>query len=166
MAEPVDWLADGTPYSPRFSDRYRSETGAGLDQAQGVFLQGCGLPAAWAHQPRWTVLETGFGLGLNFLATWAAWRADPARPQQLHFVSVEAFPASAEDLLRNAADHPALLPLAQELARSYWGLRPGVHRLRLDQGRVLLTLAIGDARTMLRELACTADAVQGYTPPN
>ncbi len=166
MAEPVEWLADGTPYSPRFSDRYRSETGAGLDQAQGVFLQGCGLPAAWAHQPRWTVLETGFGLGLNFLATWAAWRADPARPQQLHFVSVEAFPASAEDLLRNAADHPALLPLAEELARSYWGLRPGVHRLRLDEGRVLLTLAIGDARTMLRELACTADAVylDGFSP--
>jgi tRNA 5-methylaminomethyl-2-thiouridine biosynthesis bifunctional protein len=166
MSETVEWLADGTPYSPRFADRYRSETGGGLDQAQGVFLQGCGLPAAWAHQPCWTVLETGFGLGLNFLATWAAWRADPARSAQLHFVSVEAFPASADDLLRNAAVHPHLLPLAQELAQHYWGLRPGVHRLRLDAGRVHLTLAIGYARTMLRDLVCTADAVylDGFSP--
>ena len=48
-----------------------------LVQAQAVFLQGCGLPAAWAATPRWRILETDFGLGLNFLATWAAWRADP-----------------------------------------------------------------------------------------
>ncbi|KQP15057.1 FAD-dependent 5-carboxymethylaminomethyl-2-thiouridine(34) oxidoreductase MnmC [Pseudorhodoferax sp. Leaf267] len=166
MAEPVEWLADGTPYSPRFADRYRSEAGAGLHQARGVFLQGCGLPGAWAHQPVWTVLETGFGLGLNFLVTWAAWRADPARPQQLHFVSVEAFPASADDLLRNVAGQAELLPLAQELAEQYWGLRPGVHRLRLDAGRVQLTLAIGDARAMLRALVCTADAVylDGFSP--
>jgi tRNA 5-methylaminomethyl-2-thiouridine biosynthesis bifunctional protein len=166
MAEVVQWLADGTPYNPRFADRYHSEAGQGLAQAEGVFLQGCGLPAAWAGQPCWTVLETGFGLGLNFLVTWAAWRADPARCAQLHFVSVEAYPASADDLLRHAAAHPALLPLARELAMQYWGLRPGVHRLRLDEGRVHLTLAIGDARAMLRELVCTADAVylDGFSP--
>ena len=29
------------------------------------------------------MLETGFGLGLNFLVTWAAWKADPARPRLL-----------------------------------------------------------------------------------
>ena len=166
MAEVVHWLADGTPYNPRFADRYHSEAEHGLAQAEGVFLHGCGLPAAWAGQPCWTVLETGFGLGLNFLVTWAAWRADPARCAQLHFVSVEAWPASADDLLRSAALHPALLALAQELACQYWGLRQGVHRLRLDGGRVLLTLAIGDARSMLRELVCTADAVylDGFSP--
>ena len=38
---------------------------------------------------RFVVLETGFGLGNNFLATWAAWRADPRRCRQLHFVSIE-----------------------------------------------------------------------------
>ena len=43
MSEPVDWLPDGTPYSPRFGDRYHSENG-GLDQARRVFLHGCGLP--------------------------------------------------------------------------------------------------------------------------
>lgn len=101
MTEPIDWLADGTPYSPRFGDRYHSEHG-GLDQARQVFLAGCGLPAAWAHQAQWRILETGFGLGLNFLVTWAAWRADPARPQRLHFVSCEAWPVAAGDEVGDA----------------------------------------------------------------
>ena len=69
MAEPVEWLPDGTPRSPRFDDIYRSATG-GLAQAQHVFLQGCGLPEAWAARAQWRVLETGFGLGLNFLAVF------------------------------------------------------------------------------------------------
>ena len=68
MSEPIDWLPDGTPFSPRFGDRYHSENG-GLDQAHQVFLHGCGLPAAWAGQAQWRILETGFGFGLNFLVT-------------------------------------------------------------------------------------------------
>lgn len=165
MDEPVQWLADG-PYNPRFGDRYRSDSGGGLDQAQGVFLQGCGLPAAWSGRPYWTILETGFGLGLNFLVAWAAWRADAARPQRLHFVSVEAWPASADDLRRSVASHPHLQPLAEQLAAQYRALRPGVHRLRFDDGRVLLTLAIGQATAMLGELVAEADAVflDGFSP--
>ena len=87
MSEPIDWLPDGTPYSPRFGDRYHSENG-GLDQARRVFLQGCGLPAAWADQPQWRVLETGFGFGLNFLVTWAAWRAAGRRRSRARIPSI------------------------------------------------------------------------------
>ena len=77
MGEAVEWLPDGTPRSPRFDDIYRSSTG-GLEQARHVFLRGCGLPQAWAGRPQWRILETGFGLGLNFLAAWRAWKDDPA----------------------------------------------------------------------------------------
>ncbi|MGN6281258.1 histidine kinase, partial [Frateuria sp.] len=45
-----------------------------------------------------TVVETGFGLGGNFLATWAAWRADPNRCERLAYVSIEKHPFSARDL--------------------------------------------------------------------
>jgi hypothetical protein len=124
MAESIDWLDDGTPYSPRFGDRYHSEHG-GMAQSREVFLHGCGLPQAWAGAAQWRILETGFGFGLNFLTTWAAWRADPRQPTLLHFVSLEAWPVSAADLLRAAQRHPELLPLAQELHAQYWGLLPG-----------------------------------------
>lgn len=165
MSEPIDWLPDGTPYSPRFGDRYHSENG-GLAQAQNTFLQGCGLPEAWAGQDQWRVLETGFGFGLNFLVTWAAWRADLARPRILHFISVEAWPVAAADLLRATAHHAELAPLAQQLHDQWWGLLPGVHRLSFEEGRVLLTLYVGDAQEMLRQQAPTADSVylDGFSP--
>lgn len=165
MPERIEWLADGTPYSPRFGDRYRSELG-GLAQSREVFLRGCGLPEAWAGQPQWRILETGFGLGQNFLVTWQAWKADPARPRLLHFVSTEAFPASADDMLRAAAAHPELLPLAEQLQAQCWGLLPGVHRLVFEGGRVLLSLCIGDTKAVLREQHFEADSVylDGFSP--
>ncbi len=165
MSEAVAWDDDGTPRSPRFDDIYRSATG-GLAQAQHVFLQGCGLPQAWMGQPQWRVLETGFGLGLNFLACWHAWRSDPQRPGLLHFASVEAWPVSLQDLLRGVAGYPALQPLAELLAAQWQGLTPGFHRLSFEQGRVLLTLCIGDVHAMLREQQFQADAVflDGFDP--
>jgi tRNA 5-methylaminomethyl-2-thiouridine biosynthesis bifunctional protein len=131
-----------------------------------VFLRGCGLPAAWAGQPQWRILETGFGLGLNFLATWQAWKDDPQRPHLLHFVSLEAWPVSADDLLRSAAQSPELLSLAQALAAQWFGLLPGVHRLAFEDGRVLLTLHVRDVKETLRRQPFTVDSVflDGFDP--
>jgi tRNA 5-methylaminomethyl-2-thiouridine biosynthesis bifunctional protein len=176
MNEPLQWLPDGQPYSPRYGDVYRSRA-AGLAQPQQVFLAGCGLPAAWAGQPAWTVLETGFGLGLNFLSTWAAWRADPQRCAELRYRAVEAHPAAAADLLRSvealsAADAAgvALLAtvrtLAAELAAAWAPLHAGVQTWVFEQGRVCLTLAVGEAQTALPLLDGPADAVylDGFNP--
>ena len=171
MTEPVLWDADGTPRNPRFDDPYRSHAD-GLAQARQVFLAGSGLladagaPTAWAHLPQWSVLETGFGVGLNFLATWYAWRADPTRPRLLHMVSIEAHPVSAADLLRSVQAWPELIPLAEALCAQWRGLLPGFHRLALDGGQVLLTLCVGDVQAALRELAMQADSVflDGFAP--
>ncbi|MDD2712734.1 MAG: FAD-dependent 5-carboxymethylaminomethyl-2-thiouridine(34) oxidoreductase MnmC [Simplicispira sp.] len=169
MAEPLDWLDDTLPCSPHSGERCHSEGGGDSDalaQARAVFLHGCGLPAAWADQPQWRILATGFGRGLNFLLTWAAWRADPARCRLLHFVALEALPVAPADLLRAAEPYPELLPLAHELHAHYWGLLPGLHRLRFDDGRVLLTLCIGDTPTLLRQQEWTVDSIylDGFGP--
>jgi tRNA 5-methylaminomethyl-2-thiouridine biosynthesis bifunctional protein len=165
MAEPVEWGADGVPRSARFGDIYHSESGAAA-QARHVFLGGCELPAAWAGLPQWRILETGFGFGLNFLTTWQAWRTDPARCRMLHFVSIEAYPVSRDDLLRAAAHSPELRALAEELAAQWHGLLPGFHRLWFDAGRVLLTLCIGDVQAMLRAQRFEADSIflDGFSP--
>jgi tRNA 5-methylaminomethyl-2-thiouridine biosynthesis bifunctional protein len=165
MAETVEWLPDGTPRSPRFGDIYRSSSG-GLEQARHVFLGGCGLPSAWAGQRQWRILETGFGLGMNFLATWRAWKDDPQRPRLLHFVSVEAWPVAAADIVRSAAAAGELRPLAQALADQWYGLLPGVHRLVFEKGRVLLTLHVRDVQEALRRQPFTVDSVflDGFEP--
>jgi tRNA 5-methylaminomethyl-2-thiouridine biosynthesis bifunctional protein len=165
MGEPVDWGDDGTPRSPRFDDLYRPAQG-GMERARAVFLTGCGLPAAWSGRAQWRILETGFGLGLNFLAAWRAWKDDPNRPAMLHYVSIEAWPVGVDDVLRSVADFPELQELAGPLARQWWGLVPGFHRISFEGGRVLLTLCIGDVEPMLRDLAFRADSVflDGFDP--
>ena len=177
-ASPVAWAPDGTPRSTLFDDVYRScgfhGADHGLLQAQHVFLQGCGLwsPASapavpvWQGHRRWHVLETGFGLGLNFLATWLAWQQDPQRPEQLFYTAIEAWPVPAQDIERSVQAWPALQPLARQLASAWRGLLPGVHRFVFEEGRIQLTLCIGPVERMLREVDVAADSVflDGFSP--
>lgn len=159
------FAADGTPWSDTFGDVYHSADG-GAGQAHHVFLAGNGLPERWSGRHRFVVLETGFGLGLNFLATWAAWRGDPRRCARLHFVSCELHPFRAEDLALLHARWPEFAPLARELQANWPELTPGVHRLHLDDERVTLTLYFGDARDGLAHLDLRADALylDGFSP--
>ena len=159
------FAADGTPYSATFDDVYHSADG-GLGQARHVFLAGNDLPRRWQGRERFVILETGFGLGLNFLATWAAWRANPQRCARLHFVACELHPFSREDLATLHAHWPELAPLAADLQTQWPVLTPGLHRLNLDGGRVTLTLYLGDARDGLEQLALCADAfyLDGFSP--
>jgi tRNA 5-methylaminomethyl-2-thiouridine biosynthesis bifunctional protein len=118
-----------------------------------------GLPLDWAGRSQWAVLETGFGSGLNFLATWKAWQGDAGRPALLHYVALRPGPLAASDIATAAQADAALAPLAQALARQCWGLVPGLHRLGFEGGRVLLTLGIGEASQLVRELDFAADAI-------
>lgn len=161
----LSFTEDGTPCSTAFGDVYHSRDG-GLEQARHVFVAGNGLPERWRQRERFTIVETGFGLGLNFLATWAAWRDNPERCGRLHFVSVERHPFRREDLATLHARWPALAPLAAELQARWPVLVPGVHRLHLDRGRVILTLMLGDALELIPQLQCRADAfyLDGFSP--
>lgn len=167
MIEParLAFAADGTPWSEIYGDVYHTAAG-GLGQARHVFLAGNGLPQRWAGRERFVVLETGFGLGLNFLATWAAWRDDPQRGATLHYVALEMHPFAAADLAQLHAAWPELAPLAAELRARWPLLVPGLHRLRLDAGRVVLDLVLGDATECLPRLALAADAfyLDGFAP--
>ncbi|WP_211243520.1 bifunctional tRNA (5-methylaminomethyl-2-thiouridine)(34)-methyltransferase MnmD/FAD-dependent 5-carboxymethylaminomethyl-2-thiouridine(34) oxidoreductase MnmC [Chitiniphilus eburneus] len=159
------FTTEGVPYSDTFDDVYHSADG-GLGQARHVFLTGNDLPRAWQGRELFTIVETGFGQGLNFLATWQAWRADPQRSARLHFVSLEQFPFSRDDLATLHARYPELAGLATELRAAWPALTTGLHRLWLDGGRVVLTLALGDAQTLLPQLEARADAIflDGFSP--
>lgn len=160
---------DGTPYSPLFDDVYHSAVG-GIGQALHVFLAGNQLPDNWRRKAVFSIVETGFGLGLNFLVTWSQWRSDPSRCERLHFVSVEKHPFDRNDLrtllTRLLDSHAELAELARELVCAWPMLTHGVHRLSFDSGRVTLTLALGDAVQILPKLVARADAfyLDGFSP--
>ncbi|MGZ3441804.1 MAG: tRNA (5-methylaminomethyl-2-thiouridine)(34)-methyltransferase MnmD, partial [Polyangia bacterium] len=155
---------DGTPRSAEYGDVYHPRSGP-LAQARHVFLDDGALAERWRGRERFVVLETGFGLGNNFLATWAAWRDDPARCGRLHFISIELSPPTRETIAaieRNGA----LAPLAAELARRWPPLTCNLHRIAFEDGAVELLLAFGAAAEWLPQLVAEVDAffLDGFAP--
>ncbi|SHG12861.1 tRNA 5-methylaminomethyl-2-thiouridine biosynthesis bifunctional protein [Microbulbifer donghaiensis] len=154
----IEWRDDGLPLSRAFDDIYFS-TASGLEESRYVFLQQNDLPRRWAELgdgDSFTIGETGFGTGLNFLAAWELWlQAAPANAH-LNFITVEKYPLRAEDLQRALALWPQLQPLAEQLSERYPPLLArGVHRLHF--GRVSLTLVIGEASEAFRSLRLEDD---------
>ncbi|MBB4843962.1 tRNA 5-methylaminomethyl-2-thiouridine biosynthesis bifunctional protein [Paucibacter oligotrophus] len=160
----IDFTDPAAPSAPAFQDVYHSHAGA-LEQARHVFLAGNSLPGRWAKKPRFVILETGFGLGNNFLATWQAWRQDPQRCQTLVFISIEKHPLRKDDLAR-VQRPPELAGLAQQLHEAWPPLTPNLHRLGFEGGRVQLLLGLGDVHLWMRELVAEVDAfyLDGFRP--
>ena len=154
----------GVPYSEAFDDVYHSAAGA-VGQARHVFLDGNHLTERWAGRQRFVILETGFGAGINFLATWQAWRRDSRRPRRLHYVSIEKHPFSLADASSIFAGVPELRSEAAELEARWPMLVPGAQRIELDAGGVVLTLFLADVK-VARDLRLAADAfyLDGFAP--
>ncbi|MDO8348032.1 MAG: bifunctional tRNA (5-methylaminomethyl-2-thiouridine)(34)-methyltransferase MnmD/FAD-dependent 5-carboxymethylaminomethyl-2-thiouridine(34) oxidoreductase MnmC [Rugosibacter sp.] len=155
---------EGTPFSPLYDDVYHAAAG-GLAQARQVFLGGNDLPARWLGAEHFTIGETGFGLGLNFLATWQAWQAAGA-PCRLDYVALEKHPFRRDNLARALARFPELGAPAAELVSCWPPLIPGFHRLHFAGGRLTLTLLFGDAPHLLPQLVACFDALylDGFAP--
>ncbi|OZI77630.1 FAD-dependent 5-carboxymethylaminomethyl-2-thiouridine(34) oxidoreductase MnmC [Bordetella genomosp. 12] len=163
----ADLDEDGRLFSRRYGDVYNGPTDA-LGQARTVFLGGNDLPRRWQGREAFTVCETGFGLGTNFLALWQAWREDPARCGRLHMISIEGHPFSREayrELWPRHVPEP-LRGLARELAAQWPALLPGMHRLEFESGAVTLTLAWGGIEQMAPRLSGCVDAffLDGFAP--
>ncbi|WED44361.1 bifunctional tRNA (5-methylaminomethyl-2-thiouridine)(34)-methyltransferase MnmD/FAD-dependent 5-carboxymethylaminomethyl-2-thiouridine(34) oxidoreductase MnmC [Legionella cardiaca] len=151
---------DGLPFSSKFDDIYFSTAG-GLQETEHVFIAGNHLIDRWQTLKNNTfiIAETGFGSGLNFLLTWALWLKHAPSSAQLHFISCEKFPLTKEDLVRCLNLWPQLQKQAEALLEDYPILTPGFHQLAFDEGRINLTLMLGDAEACFNELLICGDAV-------
>ena len=93
---PLEWRTGDVPVSRQFDDPFFSLDN-GLAETTYVFLSGNDLPERFCDG--FHIAELGFGTGLNFLASLAAFRAAKTAGV-LHFTSFEAFPLQSDDLTR------------------------------------------------------------------
>lgn len=129
----------------------------GLAETQYVFLKSNGLPDAWAGKDEFTIFETGFGTGLNFLAVWELFEQHAKRGQRLRFISVEKYPLSAANI------REALEP---------WGFEEKIDIMLGDypsgfaHGGVSLSLLIGDVNAVMPGLDEQVDCwfLDGFKP--
>lgn len=64
--------------SEEFDDIYFSPED-GVAETRHVFLAGNGLPDRWQGRDDFTIAETGFGTGLNFLCAWDMFEKRPGQ---------------------------------------------------------------------------------------
>ncbi|GGD67296.1 bifunctional tRNA (5-methylaminomethyl-2-thiouridine)(34)-methyltransferase MnmD/FAD-dependent 5-carboxymethylaminomethyl-2-thiouridine(34) oxidoreductase MnmC [Lacimicrobium alkaliphilum] len=174
----ISYNDNGTPVAEAFGDVYFSDYN-GLEETQYVFLLQNDMPGRFRllqDDDDFTVLETGFGTGLNFLTCWQA--LDGLRHQQqrgpgrLHFISTEKYPLSRHDLQQALAQWPQLARFSQQLTEHYPDLTPGCHRLVFNTGeyQLILDLHFGDIEDVLPDMYCPetglADAwfLDGFAP--
>ncbi len=170
---PIAFDETGAPVSVLYGDVFRSRSGA-RTEAREVFVEGCALPARWGALSRpgarvaqpFSVLELGFGAGISFLETLAAWRSATPAGLRLHFVSVEAHPLSSDDVARA---HEALGIDGADAARlrARWPRAlPGMHSIAFDDANAVLTVCLGDAAAVVPKLRMAADAIflDGFAP--
>ena len=166
----LSFADDGSPRSGRFGDIYYSLED-GLAESRAVFLDGCRLPGDWAGFEDFTVLELGFGTGLNIAALMQTWVAHRPAGGHLHVFSVEGFLMPAEAAGRALAAWPELGPyaaalLAQWPSKSEKGSRRGFHYMDFPQWGVSVTLGLMDVRAALAAWQGQANAIflDGFSP--
>ena len=160
---------NGLPFSSRFDDVYFSAE-SGLEEARHVFLKGNRLDQRFAtlsNKQSFTIGETGFGTGLNFLCAWQLFEKVAPEGASLDFFSTEKFPLDVDELRASLAIWPDLKPFYDELIQHWWRWVPGWNRWNFADGRVRLTLAIGDVDETLPQLPSgSVDAwfLDGFSP--
>lgn len=162
----LDWH-ESQPFSAQYDDIYFSKE-SGLAETDYVFLQGNNLQQRFKTltDDQFTIAETGFGTGLNFLSTWKLWQSSASANARLNFISVERFPLTRDDLRKALQLWPELSELADQLVEQYPAAVSGFHRLNFADDKVSLTLMFADASHAYNQLTAKVDAwfLDGFAP--
>lgn len=129
-----------------------------------MFLDGNNLPGNWQGRD-FTIGETGFGTGLNFLCAWRLWNeTNPGH--KLHFISVEKYPLSPDEIA--AALEPWRGEFVDELdalLANYPEDCSGTKHIAMGE-HCRLTLSFGDANDELPKWTEPVDCwfLDGFKP--
>lgn len=157
---------DSTVISSSYQDIYHQQEN-GSQEKNYVFLQGNYLPENWKNKHCFTIAETGFGLGLNFLNTLKLWSETRNDNQHLHYISCELNPLTLKQLTSALDNFSELSVLATELIKLYPSIHSlGFHRLHFNKYNCTLSLIFGDCIKVYSNLNAKIDAwyLDGFAP--
>ncbi|WP_263078448.1 bifunctional tRNA (5-methylaminomethyl-2-thiouridine)(34)-methyltransferase MnmD/FAD-dependent 5-carboxymethylaminomethyl-2-thiouridine(34) oxidoreductase MnmC [Endozoicomonas sp. Mp262] len=172
MNATLEWDDNGQPVSSQFDDVYFSKV-SGIEETRYVFLDHNKLQERFSQLHRaktpnqtFVIGETGFGTGLNFLCAWQLFEQHAPATGQLHFISTEKYPLSTRDLKKALSLWPELATYSHLLLEAYMPACQGFHHLIFAEGRIRLTLLVGDALNTLPGIEAKVNAwfLDGFAP--
>ena len=145
-AAEIEWI-DQRPYSPLFGDIYYD--GNGVKEFYSVHWNPICLKKNSRTSSHFTIVELGFGSGLNFLLTAQEITKNP--DLYLHYIGIESRPISDKDWsIFDAQRHN--LKYSSEFRAGNIPRLGGWHRRIFDAGRVRLSLFHGDVAEGLADI--------------
>lgn len=155
---------NNVPLSKQFDDLYFSRHG-GWAEKDFVFVQGNNLPTRFTATTQFTIAELGFGTGLSFLATLAAWQKYARADATLDFYSVEFYPLNKADMAAAFAAQQVPEALVAALLQQ-WPTEAPIDDFTLTLGQVTLHLLVGDVTVKLAQLPSPIHAwfLDGFSP--
>lgn len=169
----IEWRKDNgpnglrQPYSIDFNDVYFNSDN-GLQETEYVFIAHNHIKLRFSapNLSRFTIIETGFGTGLNFLAISALWLELAPKNAVLHYIGIEKYPLSLPDLTRAHAIWPQFSAVSGELVKLYSSLKSGTNLFSMAAGRIQLVLQANDVMLALPAISQKADAwlLDGFAP--
>lgn len=156
----LEWH-QGLPYASDGKPLFVSVDDALADHER-MLVQDSGLSARWQTwpveiTPTCVMAETHFGTGLNALVTWFHWLQNAPSGACLHYFTGTPHPLQRSDLEQILAFWPKLASLASSLLAVYPVLTPGYHQLVIEEGRIHLTLMLGDPAQSFHDLLYCGD---------
>ena len=182
---PLTFQKNGSLYCSQFDDIY-FDVKTGIDQNKDIFITGNNIIEQLARcENFFTIAETGFGTGLNFLLTLQTYQAlkldntllnkekDKKLPP-LTFISVEKYPLSQKQLQKSLAALPILNELAELLIEQYPTGEPSSFPqecvLKFLNNTVTLKIIFNDATQAFSKIRETKDGLidvwylDGFSP--
>ncbi len=160
----VEWK-NGMPYSPEFGVIYFSVEN-GRQETEHVFVQGNQLESRFKFaQHGFTIIETGFGTGLNFFTVTDKWLQMAPAQAQLTFISIEKYPLNHSDMQQACECWPEFSRIQQQFLALYASIKPGLNDWQVTNN-ISLQLWIADALDALSVITQPTDAwlLDGFAP--
>jgi len=161
---------DGTPYCQRFDDIY-FDSASGYQQSETVFIKANDITKQLiaCNNDTFTIAETGFGTGLNFLLTLKAYflaqqllykKNTTKKLCKLHFISLEKYPLTKSELSQSLTIFPELKTFIEPLLAQYpkssaqQDLKDNIqpHQFTFFSGQATLSLYFCDATLGLQQI--------------
>jgi tRNA 5-methylaminomethyl-2-thiouridine biosynthesis bifunctional protein len=149
---------NSNPKSKQFDDIYFSIEG-GLAETNHVFIEGNNLPSRWKDcDYDFTIIETGFGTGLNLFATYKLW-LETDIDTTLNFISIEKYPLNKGDIKKALSEYKELSYIIDEFLEQY----PSPE-IRLKNCNI--NIYYEDIKTALPKIDAPVDAwfLDGFSP--
>ena len=169
----IEWRKDSgnsglcQPYSLDFNDVYYN-TNDGLQETEHVFIAYNQLAQRFSNPDlsEFSIIETGFGTGLNFLVVSALWLKIAPKNAILHYIGIEKLPLRLIDLTRAHAMWSQFANISRELLQAYSNIKAGNNVFSIATGRIQLGMQADDIMLALPQQFKQVDAwlLDGFSP--